>query len=119
MEKNIRMACFAGLMMGIAATVSAEPIGQVYEAKVVGFDNSPSIQNATQKAPLMVKLRFEEGRCWAVADVVPLSGDTHNNVSGRLRGIECEDGSLKDRRGFAAGYFDPEKPGIIWIAIFD
>lgn len=102
-----------------AATLRAEPMGQVYEATVVGVDNTPSLPVAAQEAPLSVKLKFDNDQCWAVADVAPLVGKTTNNVSGRLRGVDCSDGRLKDHRGFAAGFLDPAKPGTLWIAVFN
>lgn len=97
----------AALALGLAAGARAEPMGQVFQAVVVGVDNAPGLAAASQEAPLSIKLRFDEDRCWAVADVVPLVGMTNNNVSGRLRGVDCTDGRFRDRRGFAAGFLDP------------
>lgn len=114
-----RSIALAVLALGVAAGAHADPIGLVFEATVVGVDNAPSLTSASQEAPLSVKLRFDNDQCWAVADVVPMVGKTNNNISARLRGVDCTDGRFKNHRGFAAGFLDPAKLGTLWIAVFN
>jgi hypothetical protein len=137
---NPRLAiAVAVIALGALSTASrADPLGQVFAATIVGIDSSPALTIASQEAPLAVKLRFDNNQCWAVADVAPLAGKTINNVSGRLRGVECSDGRMKDKRGFVAGYLDASaaaKPvanataeasetseptrSALWVAVFN
>jgi hypothetical protein len=117
MNPIARASIALALLAGGSGSACADAVAQVFEARVVKVAAAPSLKAASQETPLVVDFRFNNDACWGVADLVPLVGREPGNVSGRIRGVECGDGTLRAGRGFAVGHVDLAKPGSIWIAV--